>query len=516
MASTKTTKKKNPVSTNSSKQPTAKEIRDWYNKYSDQIAFAERSKDALQLIDTTKNSSKSFTIFSKEKFRQYMRNPLVNAKNLRDLSRYLYYRSHVYRRIINYHANMIDLNARSVIPLVDIIKGVDETKMLKVYYETLLMLEGMNLPLALLPSYVIAWREDVFYGCAYYDDDGTFFILPMPADYCKITSVYPGGDYGFDMDMSYFRNRQELLELWGEPFQSMYRQFETGGNSAKFVPMPDENCVCFKVNNDSFDDVLPPFLALFDALISLEDLKDVVNIAQEQDIYQLLAFTLPMLKNADGVDEFAVDPDTAIAYYNRALEELNEYTNAILTPVPVEAINFTKDKTGEVNRIEEATKNIMLSSGGSQVLAGGTGSTSVNLSMKADENYALSSLLPQTEAWLNRFISYHIKDAAKVKFMEVTAYTKDEFKNSLRQDATYGLPVKLELNALNGFSALETISKAHLEKALGLTELFVPLQSSNTQDTGNLSNPEGGRPTKSDGEISEDGEKSRDTRENRK
>ena len=71
--------------------------------------------------------------------------------------------------------------------------------------------------MSFLKAYTICFREDVFYGCAYYDEIG-MFILPLDPDYCKISGIYNTGDFAFAMDMSYFRSRQTMLELWGEPF----------------------------------------------------------------------------------------------------------------------------------------------------------------------------------------------------------------------------------------------------------------------------------------------------------
>lgn len=518
-ATTTNKTKKNTVSTGSSKkQPTTAEMREWYTKHKSTIERFERSANALQLLDPSKTSTKTFSTFSKETLRTYMKNPLRNYKNLRNLSRFLYYRSQVYRRIINYNANMIDLNMRSIIPLVDLVKGSDTTKVLKSYYETLTIVEKMNLPLEFLKAYVICWREDNFYGCAYLDDDG-FFILPLDPDYCKVTGIYPTGDLAFDMDMTYFSQKEDQLEMWGEPFISMYNEYQKNSTSGRWQPMPDENCVCLKVNIDDWETPLPPYMALFNSLINLEDLSEITAIADEQQIYKLLVATIPTIKGSNDVDDFAIDPDTAISYFNKMLETLPEYTNAILSPIPVDSISFDQDQASDVNKLENATKSVLNTSGGAQVLNSGSisGTTAWTGAIKSDEDYALSSLLPQTQAIINRLLSYQLKDAAKVKLLEVTKYTKETFKSDIKNDATYGVPVKLVLNSMNGFSELETLSLNFLENdILKLHEKFVPLQSSNTMNTGDLQKTEGGAPTKSDTEITDDGEASKDKKDKKK
>ena len=439
---------------------------------------------------------------------------MSNEKNLRGLSRFLWYRSNVYKRICSYYADMIDLSMRSVIPMVNLLKDIDNDALIKSYYNTLVMLEKWNLPLVFLPAYLICFREDVFYGCAYHDDEG-IFILPLDPDYCKITGIYKDGSLAFDMDMSYFTRNQDLLEYYGEPFQSMWNEYRKNTSTNKWQPLPDDRCVCLKYNYEDWTTSLPPFMGLFDSLINLEDLREIMQVYDEQMIYQLLIHKVPLLNNSSEPNDFAIDLDLLIDYFNKYSNVLPDYANSILSLTDIESISFHHDSASDVNKVENATKNVMISSGGSQVLSGGTGSTSINLAMRNDENLALSSLLPQTEAIVNRLISLNVKNAAKVKFLEVTSFTKQEYRDTLIRMATYGVPVKTELAVASGFNELEIISKGYLEKALGIQELYIPLQSSNTMNTGELNNPEGGRPAVPDSEITDDGEASKEKRENR-
>ncbi len=105
-----------------------------------------------------------------------------------------------------------------------------------------------------------------------------------------------------------------------------------------------------------------------------------------------------------------------------------------------------------------------------------------------------------------------MKNPAKVKFLEVTKYTKKEYKDSLIKDMNFGAPVAMLLNTLNGFSELETISMAKFNQALNLQSLFVPLATSSTSNGNELVV---GRPTseESGNDMSDSGEASRDKRE---
>lgn len=498
-----------------------RELRKWYNDHQDRIEKFESSNNFVQLIDPKDTTTKTEGTFSRERLRTFMRNPYGNTTNLRNLSRFLYRRSQVYRRIINYNASMIDLNYRSVIPLIDLTKDNDKDKTIKSYYDTLQILEVMNLPLEMYKAYIIAWREDVFYGCVYFDlKNNEFFVLPLDPDYCKVTGIYPTGDLGFDYDMTYFSQRQDILEMWGEPFTTMYRAYESDTVNGRWQPMPDENCICFKVNFEDYQYPLPPYMGLFNALINLEDLNDITAVANEQMIYKLLVAKLPTITGTNEVDDFSVDPQTAIQYFQKLKEILPDYSAAVLSPLAIDTVSFDNDQTTDVDKVENATKSVLNISGGAQVLNSSTisGTTAWNGAIRADEELAMSSLLPQTQAWCNRFLGLQIKNPAKVKFIETTRYTVNDYKDKVMKDATYGLPTKILLNSLNDFSELETLSLNFLEEdCLNLSEKLVPLQSSNTMNTGDLrsgsDNPEGGAPEKSDTEITDDGEASREKRE---
>ena len=66
-------------------------------------------KDALNLIDLTQSKTITYTTYSRESLRSFLKNPASdgNQKQLRKLSNYLYNVSHVYRKIINNKAGQL-------------------------------------------------------------------------------------------------------------------------------------------------------------------------------------------------------------------------------------------------------------------------------------------------------------------------------------------------------------------------------------------------------------------------
>ena len=217
-------------------EKTVSELQSFYNNNYDRLKNFEAAQTSFkQITDVTKNTRKAIPTFDKSKLLSYLKNISNNEKNLRNLSWYLYYRSQMYKKLIQYNATMFELDARRIIPNYDVTANTqNDQKMLKEYAETAKFIDSLNLQQKFLMIYLICFLQDVFYGCAYYDDDNGLFILPLDPDYCKIAGRFPSGDFAFAMDMSYFTGTYNyLLEYWGDPFESMYRQYESGGDDFK-------------------------------------------------------------------------------------------------------------------------------------------------------------------------------------------------------------------------------------------------------------------------------------------
>lgn len=500
------------------KKMSPSEMRQWYEANKNRLNFASAEEGLKKLRDVQKSTSyKTISNFNKESLRNYLQNVSSNEKNLRDLSRYLYYRSQVYYRLISYNANMFCLDARSVIPNYDLVKDNDKGSMLKSYNDTLTALDKMNLQYEFLKAYMVCFREDVFYGVYYFDpeseDSTSFFILPLNPDYMKIAGVYPTGDFAEAMDMTYFRNNQDLLEYWGEPFTSLYSAYQSSGE--KYQIIPPEYGICLKARAEDWDLVVPVYAGLLNSIISLIDQEDIAAIADEQSIYKLIWMEMETFD--DGTpNDFKVDPEQiTIPYWNRMVNNaLPDYISAAIVPGKLNQISFQDNQDTEVNRVQNATKTVLNTSGGSQILNSSSisGTTAFNAAIRADSEFALSMLLPQTQSIVNRILSCYVDNPAKVKFFEVSTYTKAEFKSSVLKDNEYGLAPKLLVNTLNGFSEKDTLALNFLENEV-LNLQFTPVQSTHT--TSNSSSDET-KPTLSDTEISDEGEASRDKRDTAK
>lgn len=505
---------------NFEEKKTAAEIKQWYEQNINTIQNYAEASDAIKVLKDVNvtTSNRVISTFDKARLRTYLQNISSNAANLISLSRYLDYRSQVYHRLIKYYANMLCMEARIVIPPYSLTQPIPSDEILKAYEDTLIVLNTMNLQYEMLKAAIVCWREDVFFGCNYYDDTG-HFIYPLPPEYCKIAGIYDTGDFAFVMDMTYFRSRQTLLEFLGEPFVSLYKEYG-GDNQKRWQYFPDEYAVCFKLRSDDWETVVPPLVGLFNSLLNLSDLEDIEAIADEQQIYKMLWLELETLNGTDIPDDWKVSPALVAQYYNKIVNGgVPDYTSAVISPVPIHEISFDNDASSDTTKVQKATESVLNTSGGAQILNAATvsGTTAFNASIKSDTEYAISSLLPQIQAWVNRFLSYKVSKPCKVRFFEVSTYTKGELKQELLTSGQYGLPNRLALNSLMGINELETLSMLNLEiEVLHLDEKMIPMLSSFTRSANdNSENLTGGRPQSDDTEITDDGEASRDKTDNK-
>jgi hypothetical protein len=500
------------------KQPTAAEMRDWFAKNKGNLERYEEAKNALiNLRDVSKSTKlKSIQVITKEELRTYLENPSNYESQLRNISWYLLTRSQVYYKLIKYNANMFCLNARSIIPQYSLTKENNPDKVLKSYEKTLKLLNQMGLQYEFLKVYTTCMIQDVFYGVVYFEENEkvtpSMFILPIPPEYCRIQGYWPNGTYAYVMDMGFFNRHKELLEFWGEPFVSLYREYES--DNVRWKLMPQEYSVCMKFRVEDPETILPPFLGLFSALLGLIELEDLQDIAAEQEIYKLLVATIPTINGSENPDDFAVNPDLAVKYFNKLCDALPDFTDAVISPIPIEAINFNNDTVAsDTNKVQTATKTVLNTSGGSQVLnsADISSSSGFKAAFKSDTEFAISSLLPQTEVWVNYFVGQYVSNPCKIKFFEVSTYTIEDFRKELLENGQHGLPTKLAIASMSGFSELDTLSLNYLEEdVLKLSDRFKnPLTTSYTQ-----SDKQGGGQEKDIDDLSPEGEKTRDADKN--
>lgn len=488
-------------------------------------AWAKQVRDALQLIDLENITTKSYTTYNKESLRTYLKNPLSdsNSKNLRKLSQYLYVLSSQYRRLIAYFASQIDLTAYTIVPNISMTEDNDDESILQNYEATAKWIEKMNLVGQIFSILITCWREDCSFNYIYYDegsesDVNSFILFPLDPDYCRISSVNYDGTLNMAFNFSYFDNstNAKSLEWWDKEFTTKYNAYQSD-SKLRWQELDPTRTFVLKFNYDQTDRIIPPFASIFENLIDLVDLQGIMSVKDKLSIYKLLVAKIDTLSNATDPDDFAIDLNTAVSFYNKMLGVVPEEIGIVLSPMSVEPINFEKSDTDDVNKISNANSNLWEAASVSQIFDNDklTGASAVRAAQILDGLYAQNPLLWQIEANVNKFIDIVLpNNGMRVKYIPVTPYNKDEKIQQIKDAASLGLPVKTQYMSLLGISPLEGYSMAYLENnILKLQDSWMyPLQSSYTQTGEN----ESGGQEKDVTELTDEGDKTRDQEKNKK
>ena len=500
------------VSSNNSKKINHSKANNDYQKKSNgkRQNYAKKNKSAaLQLLNLEKAESRTYTVYSKEDLRTFIRNPKQNESRIRNLARFLVRYSFQLQRLIHYYAEMVCLDFQCIIPQVDITTENDPDAVLKSYYETAKKVEQMDLANEIYKLLTVYWREGVVYAYVYDDDkDGGFFFHVLDADYCRVSSI-ENGICNFAYDFSYFRRYTDDLEYWDSEFKKKYNAYQED-SALQWQELDPARTICLKFDMSDPKLSLPVFLPIFELLISLVDLQSIEAVKDQLSIYKLLVAKMETLSGTNESDDFKVDPDTALEYYYKLCKYLPPEVAACLSPLPLDVIDFKGTTTDEENALSKSIDNVFKTSGGAQILNSDkiSGSTAFKAAIIADTEMGLSSVLPQIQKWVNRYLTYKLGEKhAKVKYLEASPYTKADKKSELITSGQNGVPVKLAVASLDGFSPLECLSLDVLENSiLKLQDSWVPFNTSYVQSGSN---------EKDDGDLTDEGAETKDQEKNK-
>ena len=123
----------------------------------------------------------------------------------------------------------------------------------------------------------------------------------------------------------------------------------------------------------------------------------------------------------------------------------------------------------------------------------------------------------QLNAWLRFYLKYNYNiETVAVEYSDISPYFMDDEIEKYTKLAGLSVPVKLELAAMARSNPQKSMGMDFLERQLlklGTERWNNPLVSSNTQST---VDGENGAPTKEDGDLTDEGEASRDKDTNQK
>ena len=162
----------------------------------------EKIKELL-LNNVGKTKTKTFTQYTKELVKNYVRNPYSSIANIRNVSNFLERNSMIYKKIIAYYAQMplFDYNLTYKVETLD--TGID-ANILNEYKDVLVKLQEINMKKEFSKVIATALRDGAYYGFIYDGEGDGFLLQSLDPAYCKISAQTGTGEYIFSFDATYF------------------------------------------------------------------------------------------------------------------------------------------------------------------------------------------------------------------------------------------------------------------------------------------------------------------------
>lgn len=468
-------------------------------------AFGNLPLDNIITKGTTKTSKYTY-----DEVKKYIENPNQYQKQLREVVDNLTITYPQFNVLQSYLPNMALLNY-VLVPTITNEEKIDTDKMNKEKLKVAQYLEILNIKYNFLKALNISFRYDSFFGYEVETKD-TYVIKQLNPDYCRIYATDEFGCDCIEFNFGYFRGANEKLvygdELgrvaYPDEFRQKYELYKKDNKIYQWQSL-DKGLV-FKYYDHIKEYSIPPFISLFDSLMDIDNYRSLSRAKAETEVWKLLAMEVPMKKDAQGVDDFALSMDIIELFNSLAQQQVPSGVGIITTPMPLKEVNFNKNGSAEKNNVQDSIDVLFDNSGFSKLLfSGADNSTALSYSVKVDEQ-RLFGLYRQIEAFVNKKLILMFKGRYRIKILNMSKFSEKDTVEMFTSAMTTSAPTKTTLMASLGFTPMDIIGLEVLEnQVMKLHEKWIPPQSAFTQS----GDGEGGRPQSSDEDLGESGANTR-------
>ena len=470
--------------------------------------------------NVTKSVNLTFTQYTKELIKQYLINPANNVDNIRQVSRFLCRYSILYQKIIMYLASM-PLFHYNITPINEFIKEIIPEDSLKKYYSVLSEFNKFNIKKELYNVLYLAIRDGIYIGYMYDKKDGADkrFLMMLDPQYVRILGKNSYGEWVAYFNAAYFDSASHqdfitgsdgsiIADAWPEVFLNAYKLYKEKGRDYQWFRLPPEKtCILLVGPEDEFSYPLPFMAPLFTSLLDLLDLENILQEKTQLENIKLLISKIPLLKD-NTVDDFAISIEMADFFNNLLQTAVPELVSCVTSPMDITVENFeSSNKTADTDELAKAIGNLFNNAGFSQVVVTGGGASPSTLAIRFSQYDDMDTVwvwVNRLETWFNFYIAKNISEGFLFEIFKITDYNREEFITSRKDLATLGGSAMDMAVAVDG-SPFRVMNKLRFENAIGLKELFIPLQSSYTLSDSN----DVGRPETPDDELTDSGERTR-------
>lgn len=447
-----------------------------------------------------------------EQISMWLLDPVRYNKNLRALSQYLENAVGQYNRAVHYYADILSFDVglypKDVNTNLYVSENPDKYK--NSYLKACDVLARMK-PKDRFHAMSLATMQD---GVSFWwveDTNTEISFLQLPTDFCYITSRWAMG-WTAAIDLSYF-DRMIYVPHTIPELESAYntfiqkRQEGLGGKDLapyQYYAMPVDKCWVFTFDPNKASKI-PPLAPTFGAALDLISYRQLLKDKSALELWKVLAAKIPMKRNTD---EMAIPYGEAADIVAMIQATLPDNISVFATPFDVNDI--VTNQVGTMDNIVDLSNNTFYSSMGTTGNffgeADNDSAKAIVLNQEIDFYYVARSLYAQFDNMVNWYLNLNVRPYHwSVRFTGNNLTKRDDIATALKLVTTANFPVSYLATAC-GMLPHEIGGLTALENMLGLKESMRPLQSQFQSAT------EGSVERKSDLDLSDEGEATRDSR----
>jgi len=430
-----------------------------------------------------------------------------DVASLRKYSLYFYHTSGIYRRLVDYYANLLTFD--HILLPIDGEEAFKEKTFLKAYERQLDYIENSQIKGDSNEMVRNVIRDGAYFG---YERDlnGNFTFQHLPAEFCR-SRFKIAGVATVEFDYSFFNQfrgeeLEEILEAFPEEMQQGFLEY-----------LQDRTNKRWGLLNPNFarahmlGDEVPIFASILEDVIDYSESKRIQKIKDELNIYKIVVQKIPL--DDDGNLTFEM-PELKQFHQNLRKMVSNSNVDVVTTPCDVDLVDLQDTAQQGKDSVDGAKESVYSNAGTASILFGtsrNSGSIGLRESQRVDEMLVLT-ILHQFEAWYkNRLAQIPGKYNFVLMFPPITHSNRDEMVKMYKEAATFGFGTKLLALAAMGINQTESNALLEFENIfLELNEKMIPTKSAHTQPGGE----EDTKPEKDEDELSDEGASTRDGNKN--
>lgn len=370
--------------------------------------------------------------------KEYVLKAIANLDydRLREISNFFYRVSGIYKRLIDYLANLYRYDW-FVTPCCE--DGVKAEKVKSDFFKVLKYLDDSSIKKFSTETFKKVLLNGVYYGYLN-DTQDRIVVQELPIPFCRQSFISVGNRSVIEFDLRFFENnfkddgvRERVLKMFPEEFGKAYKKWKNGtlppdstNKKSSWFAMDVTKTVRFTMGNGEW----PPFIAVIPVIIDLGVAKEIDLKRMQQLLLKLIIQHLPLNKNGDMI--FSLEESKEI--HNNAVSMLGKAIGVdvltTLADVNVESLLDSRSNNGD-DELEKVERGVFNEMGTAQQLFNSDNSVALEKSIINDES-SLMDLIIQLQDFYNDVLNVVFnkgtaKKDEKKKFEKVKYYFRFDF-----------------------------------------------------------------------------------------